>query len=135
MNDTKMIRKTYSTKGNDMVVNGKFTEEQIEALNQLSGFTRVFWSEKVLWMNNGDVTSNGDKTLRTESGRHFTASKDNIMKGFGGREFIVTMLDEGGENEFRTTNLWDQGEIPREIRHILYPNATIKQADGYGGNF
>ena len=110
---------------------GEFLCEQIMALKEVEkhdAFGAYFWAQKVLWMNNGDVTDGGNKVLRTANGEHYTVCPENAgMKGHAGRKFNYKYI--GKDEEYVTTNLWSQGRIPEELKDILKPNAIIWQSN------
>lgn len=56
-------------------------------------------------------------------GQHYMLGKGGyLFKGHGGRKFHILFYDG---REVKTTNLWEQGEIPEEFRELLPDNATF----------
>lgn len=105
------------------------TEEQAKVLDKMDDFDAYFWSEKVAWLNNGNITEDGQKVVRAE-GNHFVIGPENsdlFFRGFGGSKFKFRF--HNGE-EITSTNVWFQGGIPYELKDILTDNAkTIKDEE------
>ena len=58
-------------------------------------------------------------------GHHYIIEDENSsdqFRGFGGDKFTITFKDGKVVN---TTNLWYQGEIPEECRHLYPDNADF----------
>lgn len=76
-------------------------------------FTKKFWN---------DIVTEKDEHIIVD-GTCYAIPHDavNWFHGFGGRRFKIKMLDTGDVIE--TNNLWCQGKVPEEYRHLL-PNTA-----------
>ena len=121
-----MIIRTYEPKGYSAKITFEATTEQVNALDKLAEkkeFNAFFWAEKVVWLNNGNKTEDGQKVARID-GRHYVigSEDDTGFRGFSGHEFKIKL--NNGE-EIITKNLWHQGSIPEELKEILIDNAEF----------
>lgn len=99
----------------------KTLEEANARLAEMRKFREDFWLEKVRWHENGDRTDRGEHCLRI-NGKHFVAKPGERGHGFGGRRFVwqdLTTLQN-----FESSNVWHQGDIPPEFRDRLPDNAV-----------
>jgi hypothetical protein len=131
----EFIERTYAPKGYSVSATVKLTKEQANILDKMaekSEFNALFWAVKVEWLNNGDINSNGEKVVRI-NGEHYVIGSENApgsFRGFGGRKFVIKFIDGNHKDKIvTTTNLWCQGDIPEELRHILKDNAIFLKDD------
>ena len=76
-------------------------------------FTKKFWN---------NIIAEKDEHIVVDGTCYAIASSPiNGFRGFGGRGFRIKMLDTG--KVVTTNNLWCQGKIPEEYRHLL-PNTA-----------
>ncbi len=73
----------------------------------------------------GLALKRGDGLSVVAGGQHYRIGPEGErgLRGFGGAPWLVRFFDG---REVRTSNLWHQGEIPQEWRHLLPDNATLK---------
>lgn len=76
-------------------------------------FTKKFWNN-IIAEKNEHIIVNGTCYA-------IAPAPINGFYGFGGRRFKIKMLDT--DKIVETNNLWCQGEIPEEYRHLL-PNTA-----------
>lgn len=77
-----------------------------------------FWKE---YIDNCD----DPRSIRI-NGTHYVIGDEDptiLMRGYGGAKFHLRNIETG--EEVFTTNLWCQGDIPVEYRHLLYDNAEM----------
>ena len=85
-----------------------------------------FWLRK-------QYLSEEDKIRQTiVDGSHYMYMVTNedehlVFRGYGGRAFHILFHDG---REVRTSNLWFQGKIPKEFRHLFPDNACLVQVEG-----
>ena len=98
----------------------------MDKLAEKSEFSALFWASKVEWLNNDDLTEDGNRVVRI-NGKHMVFDKEHDtdgFRGFGGRMFIVKFTNGKHKGQVvNSTNTWYQGEIPEELRSILVDNA------------
>lgn len=76
-------------------------------------FTKKFWN---------NIIAEKDKHIVVGGTCYAVATAPtNGFYGFDGRGFRIKMLDTG--EVITTNNLWCQGEVPKEYRHLL-PNTA-----------
>jgi len=127
---TKLIECTYESNGMLDNITVKVTPEQAKALDTLAeknNFSAYFWSEKVQWMNNGDKTEDGRKVFRV-NGVHYVAGPEGATKirGCSGAHWKFEYLSDAHEDKIvESTNVWHQGDIPKELTSILVDNAKV----------
>lgn len=89
--------------------------------------SKEFWLKKVQWMEDGDRTE--DSIVARINGRHYLICEQvgHVERGSGGQEFYVEFIVGPFAGKiFRTTNLWDQGEI-KHYKDQLTDNAIWRQ--------
>lgn len=126
-----MVKRTYNPSGYNCISVVEVTEEQAIALDELEKvdeFDAYFWSEKVVWLNNGDVRECGSKVVRYK-GVHYVLEERNVgFQGCGGAKYKIEFIDGPHKDKnVESNNVWHQGEIPEQLRDILKDNGTIKQ--------
>lgn len=101
-------------------------DDQSRTMCKLDGFcfTCRFWQEKVEW-NSGSDRQRKPENLARIAGRHYVIHPDTgkmSWRGFGGQKFKIKFHDG---RIVETTNLWHQGEIPKNFRDELPDNAEF----------
>lgn len=89
-------------------------------------FKTMFWDDKVKNFRN-------NQRVAIVNGWHFTACLEDEtgeLRGYGGKKFVIQFNDG---RTIETTNLWCQGVIPQEYRHILSDNAIFVGDSPYMG--
>ena len=92
-----------------------------------NALTDSFWNEKVEWKKNGDLTEDGNITVRVE-GEHYVfhpETTSNII-GHSGREFTAEFISgpHAGKT-IKCSNVWNQGVIPDAYTKTLPDNAVF----------
>lgn len=119
------------------------TEEEARAeLAEHDRFHDRFWAEKLVWLEQGDRTTDSKWGTRPPKlspfrdvirvdGVHYVAGHlgrspgSGDHKGFGGRVLRWRWLDEPEGTVHETDSLWYQGRIPEEWRDRLPDNAVF----------
>jgi len=83
------------------------------------------------WLKKQYLAEEDKKRQTIVDGSHYMfmiSSEDEhlIFRGFGGREFNILFHDG---REVRTSNLWSQGKIPEEFRHLFPDNARFIEVE------
>lgn len=129
-----MVKRTYSPSTHDCISVVEVTEEQaiaLDKLEEIDEFSAYFWSSKVEWLNNGDLTDDNQKVVRYNN-YHYVIGPEKEgsfpWRGCGGAKHIVEFTTGHRKgSKVISTNIWHQGDIPEELRDILKDNGTIKQ--------
>lgn len=83
-------------------------------------FNKFYWIEKV-----SSYQNNPDKFVAIDGSLYYIDDEDSIssFRGFDGIKFVIKMKDSG--KVIVTTNLWFNGEIPKELRNQIPDNAEF----------
>ena len=75
-----------------------------------------------IWM--GYVEEANNPSSVRVNGYHYWIEKedDKGMRGYDGKPFLIKFKDG---REVRTTNLWNQGQIPKRFKDRLFDNAVF----------
>ena len=122
---------TFGPSGHYVETTVKITAEQNDALEGIQiydEYKAYYWAEMVSWLNNGDVRPTGDLVLRAK-GAHYVISlnsSDSYVDA-GGQKYEVKFTSGPHRGQtFVCNKVWQQGEIPDELLHILVDNGTIR---------
>ena len=84
--------------------------------SEYSEFLNNFWTN--LSIKDTEITS---KHVICNWNHFIIGNPNSAFRGFDGRKFKITYLNG---NEEQTNNLWHQGLIPEEFRHLFKNNAS-----------
>lgn len=84
-----------------------------------------FWSEKHIWLQNGDMTEDNEMVARIGGYHYVLGDGKHLLKGSGGRNHYIKFTSGPHAGKEVTCNdLWQQGKIDSEWLDRLPDNAV-----------